>query len=71
MFAEEVSLVPCGALRAFRNEIPTQKNKSRIFCRSIEVQPRLLHVILRLVISSIFPLPQYVWMRVAVNTQFQ
>src|ERR1700723_2717658 len=58
MLPKEVFAVPSRPRLVLRDQPPTHKYDLRVFHRLMEVQARLLHVILQLVISRLLPLPE-------------
>src|ERR1700732_869558 len=55
VLSEEVAFIPGRPLRLLRDRISAQKHESAVFRRFVEKQPRLFHVVPRLVISFQFP----------------
>src|ERR1700730_7358820 len=62
VLTKKISLIPCWTPRVFSNQEAAEKYEARIFRRGIEVQSRLIHIVLRLVVTSLFPvLKDFCW----------
>src|ERR1017187_7862781 len=59
--AEEVALVPRRPLLFFGDEIAGQKSKSRVLRSGLEVQSRLLHIVLGLVVAGLVPISENIY----------
>jgi hypothetical protein len=55
VLAKKISLIPRWTLRIFGDQEAAEKYKARIFYGGVEVQSRLVHIVLRLMITSLFP----------------